>query len=95
MLLRIPLGLRKLQSYFFNPQCKLLSLLLPRHTNATRDNPRLQLCLLCEQLRTSVAVTRLISIYWSPSFLRGSYEDIVTRNRFSLRTTGLHNSLGF
>ena len=48
------------------------SLFLPRHAISARDEPkdvyagkRLQLWLLSEQLRTSVAVTKLTYIYWS------------------------------
>ena len=50
---------------------------------------RLQCCSLSEQLRTSVAVSKLTSIYWSLSILRGSYADILPRARFSLRATRL------
>ena len=50
---------------------------------------RLQLCLLSEQLRTSVAVTKLTSISWSLSILRGDYADILTRARFCLIATRL------
>ena len=42
-----------------------------------------------EQLRTSVILTKLTYIYWSLSLLRGSYGDILTRARFSLRATRL------
>ena len=56
---------------------------------------RLQLCLLSEQLRTSVAVTKLTSIYWSLGVLRGSYTDILLCTRFSLRATCLNNSFAF
>ena len=41
------------------------------------------------QLRPSVAVTKLISIYWSLSLLRGRYADILTCARLSPRATRL------
>ena len=61
-------------------------LVLPRHAISAREEPkdvcagkRLQLWLLSELLRTSVAVTKLTYIYWSLSLLRGSNADIITR----------------
>ena len=43
----------------------------------------------------SVAVTKLTFIYWSLRLIRGSYADIFTRARCSLRATGLLNSFVF
>ena len=37
----------------------------------------MQLCLLSEQLRTSVAMTKLTSIHWSFSLQQGFYADLL------------------
>ena len=61
-------------------------LIVPRHAIAERDEPQKTLkkdcvggygCFFSEQFRTSVAVTKLTYIYWSPNLLRCSYTDIL------------------
>ena len=76
MLVSIPLVLENLHADI---------LIVPRHAIAARDEPQKTFknvcvggydCFFSEQFRTSVAVTKLTYIYWSPNLLRCSYTDI-------------------
>ena len=83
-------------------------LIVPCHAIAARDEPQKTLkdvcvgygCFFSEQFRTSVAVTKLTYIYWSPNLLRCSYTDILKpvlqsfRRFTSLRTEAKNVCVG-